>query len=117
MPMGVKYIDGISTYNVPPDGKEKSEYYLDKSDSLELLPGQHAIKFALKPDDIRFPAVVYFDANLDVEAGKTYAAVVRTQATGRTVLQGRTGDETAFWVEIAEFKGSPAAIFNRMMQP
>ncbi len=124
-----KSIDGISTYNDPPHGKEKNEHNLDNSASVELRPGRHTIRFVLlatqngtnsgtyvetfKESGAKY-SIRYTDIeveqDIDMEAGTTYAAIPRTQDSGRIIrISGqRTIPEREFWVEVAEFQNTPA---------
>ncbi len=123
------YVDGISAFNVPQQGKAKSEYLVDSSDSLELLPGRHTIRFvrfnfdlgltpqehmAISPETLISGSSRndFIEELLDAEPGKTYTALWRTQYTGHIATapdHNVVQDQRQFWVEISEFKDDPAS--------
>ncbi len=94
-------VDGKPSYNVPSQAKQKSEYYQNNSDSLEILPGRHTIRFLVLEIGklIRSSGSFgpYVEEELDVKAGKTYTAFATMLVTGgvtRTTIEITDPDKT-----------------------
>jgi hypothetical protein len=113
----VLYVDGSSEYN-PSAAVQKSRKPLEENDSLELLPGRHTVRFALfdpnkgKTFQDHLSPGMNVEQVVEVQAGKTYTALWRSQTTGRMAGPLGRSVEREYWVDITELRDDPGAYLD-----